>query len=375
MRSLILSLVLLLAATAPVQAAPRPECLFVNANSSPNAVASFQISRNGHLTPAVGSPFSTFWPSSLRRTVGSLTASGDYLYATSSGDQLSVPGTVAGFRIQEDCSLVALPGSPWQAGFGAAGVAATAELVFVANHTESTLKVYRIAEDGTLAPERTIFMGPNQGPFDMELDPRGRTLFLNLHTFAKIAVFRIGRGGDLRPVVGSPFDLPGMFLHGLTLSKNGRRLYDVSSRFSVTGMEIARDGSLEPLDGSPYPVPSPGDDLLLHRGGRLLFNTTSSGDVHVLRARPDGSLRPAPGSPFDTPGHISSGLAQDAQGRFLFVTHFGAAAPGLPSFVNSVSVHRIDPRGSLTLVGGLNPLSVFGFSSGVLHWSRARDRP
>jgi 6-phosphogluconolactonase (cycloisomerase 2 family) len=307
--------------------------------------------------------------------VGSLVAVGEYLYATSSGDQVSTPGTVSGYRIMVGCALEPLPGSPWRAGFGSAGIAATDEAVFVANWAESTLQVFDINHDGSLDLRQTLSQGPNQGPFDMEVDSRGRYLFLNLHTFSKIAVFRIGRHGALTSVVDSPFDIPAMFLAGLTLSPNGRWLFDGDPRNrTVHVRRIGPNGALQIVGPGSMTLPRAARDLLVHRRGRLLFATSHSGELHVFRIDPDGSLSPVGTSPVSTVGNSPVGLAQDPRGQFLFVTQGGQAGPGPPSFINSIAVYRIGRNGSLQLVDAPYPLGIFGFSAGVLHWSQPADR-
>ncbi len=142
-------------------------------------------------------------------------------------------------------------------------------------------------------------------------------------------------------------DTPTLFPGGsgaLTLARSGHLLYMGGE--SIHGYRIKGNGQLQPLPGSPYRVP--GGYLAVDPFNRFLyatnFNTTylAPGTISVYRIEPNGSLRAVPGSPFPT-GSAPWQIAVDPFGRFVYVANLDG---------RDTTVYRVLENGALTQVTG-----------------------
>lgn len=141
---------------------------------------------------------------------------------------------------------------------------------------------------------------------------------------------------------------------------------NASSGSAVVGYRVGPGGELTPLPGSPFATGGLGQGVGLLVSGdsglaissdrRLLFAPNrGTNDISVFRIRGDGTLAGVPGSPFPTGGVTPTSLA--VHGNMLFVAH-----TGLGLFGNCADCDyrgfRIGKSGRLTPIpGAVLPLS------------------
>src|SRR5260370_19126381 len=118
--------------------------------------------------------------------------------------------------------------------------------------------------------------------------------------------------GALTKLPGTPTLFPGGS-GALALARYGHLLYMGGE--SISGYRIEGNGQLQPLPGSPYQVP--GGYLAVDPFNRFLYAAISSysprtfSAIAVYRIERNGSLKPVPGAPF-AGGTDHSQIAVDA---------------------------------------------------------------
>ena len=161
---------------------------------------------------------------------------------------------------------------------------------------------YRTGGTGTVDP------GVN-GSIDAEGQiavHRGRKLLFAVNQGSDtIAVFRIGAGGRLTPVPGSPFasggrspaalGIAGDLLVVVNKAHDPRR--DISEeRPAYTTLRIGEDGALAPA-GHSFPVDPGASPTQAFVTGAVVIGTEESGPFRSFTLSPDGELEESPGSP------------------------------------------------------------------------------
>jgi 6-phosphogluconolactonase len=171
-----------------------------------------------------------------------------------------------------------------------------------------------------------------------------------------ISGFRVGSGGSLTPVPGSPFPTGGALPEGVAISPPGPaaggRLYVANfASNNVSAFRINADGSLTPVAGSPFPAgPSPMQPVVAPGGGRVyVTNHGSPGGVTALRRNLNGSLTQIAGSPFSTVDLNAFGIAITPDGRNLYAANENRANNADP---RRVAAFSIAADGSLSQVPG-----------------------
>jgi len=223
--------------------------------------------------------------------------------------------TISGFSRAPDGSLTALPGSPFVAGGAGLGAGLASQ------------GAIQTADDGRYV--LAVDAGSNQ-----------------------ISVLRIGFGGSLTPVPGSPFASGGVEPDSITVNLG---LVYVSNTgvggTNYTGFTLSPRGWLNPIPGSTVALPAgsgPGEVVLNGDNTRLagMRVTTSLIDSFVL----DRSGRPhaAPGSPYAAQGLGPFGSQfrpTDPDQLFVDNAHNGTG-------LGTVSAYDDLPDGTLSAVGG-----------------------
>ncbi len=179
--------------------------------------------------------------------------------------------TIAGFTRSATGTLIALPGSPFQA--GGAGLAGTPsqDAVKFADHDR-----YLLAVDA----------GSNQ-----------------------ISVLRVGSDGSLTPVPGSPVASGGVQPNSIAVNGNLVYVSNIGSP-NYTGFFLTPWGQLRPIPNSTVTLPAgenTGDIVINNEGTKLVGaviggTTAGSSFLNSFRVNWDGTLTAAPGSPLQAQG-------------------------------------------------------------------------
>ena len=176
--------------------------------------------------------------------------------------------TISGFSRAGDGVLTALPGSPFAAGGAGLGAGLASQgAIETADHR------YVLAVDA----------GSNQ-----------------------ISVLRIGRGGALTPVAGSPFSSGGIEPDSITVNRGLVYVANTGTGASnYTGFTLTRGGRLIPLWGSTVPVPAGsglGEVVLNGDNARLAGMRVGTSLIDSFWLGWTGRPHAAPGSPFAAQG-------------------------------------------------------------------------
>ncbi len=137
------------ASPAAVSLSPNGMFAFSATNDGKDIYAFTIDQSSGALTALSGNPYLTTFATGSPYPDIAVSPNSQYLYLASSGD-----GKVAGFSIdQTSGALTALPGSPYTAGLGAAGIPAfspNGNFLYVVNSTANTVSGFAIGAGGAL---------------------------------------------------------------------------------------------------------------------------------------------------------------------------------------------------------------------------------
>ena len=219
-----------------------PSGRFVYLGTRFSGVGAFSFNaKTGMIKPVTGSPF----PAQRRTRELAIHPSGKYLYASN-----GYSNSVSAYRINENTGgLEELSGSPYSVGdFGdidymrvsmfevpseAGGLPHAIDMdprgrfVFVPNKAAASMSVFRI--DQSTGRLKTIkgspfFIGFN--PYRSKVHPNGRFIFTTLWADGKLAVHAIDQdSGRLTPVNGSPFSLNSDAPVHIAFNSDGSRAY------------------------------------------------------------------------------------------------------------------------------------------------------
>lgn len=340
------SSVLLLCLTVTITLHAQHNFLYTNNDVFPaNNISGYSVGSTGTATPLAGSPFltggeGTGAPSDSTVAVQKITTARNFLYASNSQSS-----NISAFRIHQNGTLIAVPGSPFATGiledcFSADGVpcegiplaASPDERYLFAAHPgqskkfpgSSELYAYRIAENGALVPvPGSPFNAGGQRPFYLKVTPDGRFLAVILDLNV-ISMFRIGVGGSLSPVPGSPFPVASPV--ALEFNCSGE-MFVAELGPIIQTFKISRHGELETVAQPPVsPRASFETDLLLSRDRRHLFESNLFEDeVSIFDVSRHQSLTEEPFSPTATGGgtnfdDFAARLALNKDGTLLYVS-------------------------------------------------------
>jgi len=177
--------------------------------------------------------------------------------------------TISGFSRADDGALTALPGSPFAAGGAGLGAGLASQgAIEAADHGR-----YVLAVDA----------GSNQ-----------------------ISVLRIGAGGSLTPVSGSPFSSGGVEPDSITVNHG---LVYVSNTgaggTNYSGFTLSREGQLDPIAGSTVTLPAgsgPGEVVLNYDNTKLAGMRVTTSLIDSFTLDRNGRPHAAPGSPYAAQG-------------------------------------------------------------------------
>lgn len=318
--------------------------LYINNNDFENSVSGFRVNDDGSLVRLPGSPYLTGGSGGRRPAVGGITVAKKprLLFATNNRDN-----SVTGFRINTDGSLTRLGSPAATGGLYASGVAVNKQgtRLFVANIDSDSIASFTV-ENGQIRPVSGSPFRAGNGPIDLVLNKPASILFAS-HQFSHgIGVYSIDASGRLQ--FNNEAITLGLLNHGLTLDLATERIYvSELGNNSISGYRVnTQTGALTVLPNTPYftdgsrPI-----GVTTTRDGRFIFvSNNNNSSITVFTVNSDGSLRAITGSPFTTDGQGPAGMVTNKKSTLLFVVNGGQGGS------NDVSVYRIAASGALTPV-------------------------
>src|SRR3984893_7311897 len=160
-------------------------------------------------------------------------------------------------------------------------------------------------------------------------DPKGTLLFVPDACNKNVAVFTIdSKTGSLAAATGSPFTAgEGNNVEQPVVDPSGKFLYVPADSAQIVGFKIGTGGALTAITGSPFAAGGNNETAVIHPNGKFLYaadgnNVDSLPGPSISAYSIDatsGALTAVTGSPFglaDTPKF----LALDRTGKYLYVT-------------------------------------------------------
>lgn len=217
--------------------------------SSSGSIFAFTINQDGSLTAVAGSPFQAGAGLSHLAVVPSTTAPGTaFLYGANSDD---ANGSISAFSIASNGVLTAVAGSPFPtaSGSGPEGFYAGSNILYVALKNANAVAALAIASDGSLSLIAAPFPA---GKGTTSLNGAGGFLFAANNGDGTISSYSINAtSGMLTQVPGSPF--PAATPSGDVLYDNGKLFMPNASGNSIDGFSPdLSSGTISLLTGSPY---------------------------------------------------------------------------------------------------------------------------
>jgi 6-phosphogluconolactonase len=333
--------------------------------------------------------------------------SGKFLYVNNDTDTNNY---VSAFTIKSDGTLQEMAGSPYAtSGAGSAGgyyaansiaLARTKKLLFVANHGDDTITVFRVSlSTGALTQigDPVASGGTMGGSGSMAVSDEEKFLFVANDSTTSISVFAISSTGTLTPVTNSPFNI-GVSTDGITMNLVGTILYvsaPQSNQLAV--LNVAADGTLSQIAGSPFTfdnitsfalasatvgvatgvtgqiasyiidpsgAPTLSTSIALgvmgqcittsHNGQLAIVSGGDTNAISVIQVGSDGALAPVAGSPFATAAPSSGYAVANPKGTFLYATE-----------QNQIEAFGIGTDGALTSISSY-PLTNPGYAMGLV---------
>lgn len=273
------------------------------------AILPYSVGADGVLTPL--SPVSTGADSGAYGIA--IAPDGRSLYVA---DDAS--GTVSVFAIGDD-GVPTLLGAPVETGVeNPRGLAVTPDgrFLYVGHsflhgtepHPTDALVRFAIDGDGALG-ERGAPITVGGGAEAMAVSPDGRFLYVATSATDQVFGFRIGAGGDLTAVPGSPFaavDFP----DGMAMAPDGRHLFVAhpgpvrpDAERAVVAYSVGGDGALTLVEGSPFAAGQGPAGITTTPDGRFLYvSNVDSHDLSAFAVEPGGVLRTLGEAPVPTGG-------------------------------------------------------------------------
>ncbi|MFL5797617.1 MAG: lactonase family protein [Actinomycetota bacterium] len=244
----------------------------------------------------------------------SLAVKGSLLYALNAGDA-SHAGSITGFRVHDNGTLHAIPGSARPLSADSVGPAEVlfspnGRVLVVTEKNTNLIDTYAVGSSG-LATGPTTHPSSGQTPFGFAA--RGRRLFVSeafggATDASAVSSYRIADDGSLH-VISASVPTTETAACWVVVTPDGRYAYDSNTGSnSVSGFRIGPNGSLRLLDAdgkSGDTGGAPADAAVA--AGFLYTNDGAGHDISAFAVNGDGSLTPDSGATGLPPGAV--GLA------------------------------------------------------------------
>ena len=354
------ALVLVLAAPAMASGGGKGAVFTLTNSASGNAVAVFDRTSDGALTPAGTVPTGGNGTGVGLGSQGAIVLDGDRLLAVNAGSN-----TLSLLHVNRQ-GAVSLADVEPSGGVGPISVTVHGRVVYVVNQGDAThgANIHGfLALWGNLVPlagsSRPLSTGA-PGPAQIEFSPNGKHLVVTEKETNMIVTYKVRHG-----YAGPPNAQPsaGVTPFGFAFDKRGRLI--VSEAFGgapdasvLSSYDLARNGTITPITANVATTETAACWVVVTRNGRFTYTTnTGSNSISGYRIAPDGALTllDADGKTADT-GAGPLDLALAKQSRLLYSLNSGV--PEIQGFaVNGDG--SLDPLGS---IGGL-PAGTIGLAA------------
>jgi 6-phosphogluconolactonase len=295
---------------------PRGTLLFVPEACS-NSIVVFNIDQSsGALSPVAGSPFATGTTNfDLQQPV--VDPTGRFLYVPQDFLSGPVQGQVLGFKIGDNGSLTAIPGSPFPAGGSDEGLVIDPQgkFLYVADTLNpGTITAFSIdPNSGALtAITGSPFMLPDQPKF-IAMAPSGKFLYATAPDKGNILVLAVDPNtGALTVGPNTRVVVDALNPQALDISPSGKFLFvtdlgDPEPATPVTGKILAfaidaATGAPTPVPGSPFTAGPNPKRIAADPSGKFVYVTNEDSDNMSAFSvdQSTGALTQIAGSPFAT---------------------------------------------------------------------------
>jgi hypothetical protein len=297
--------------------------VYVNANTTNNAVYGFEVSPSGTLAPLANSPFSTGGVGSNAGFFASrriAVSPNGFLYASNSS-------TIAAFSIDPTTgelifgSLTTVPGGDG-GGLGISlGITGDGRLLIAAGG--SYISSYEIGNNGSLTLINSL---PVPSPVDgLAVAANGQFVAFAMPNANEVAIAIIDTTGQMSWASGSPLFASVSVPTDASIPCTSDRVYFGSVTNAVAGYSVDRNGLLTSLPGSPFTLGFDNQAVAITRDGLHLYASTGP-SVDAWDINSDGSLAAIFGAPFPVP-YAARSITTSADNNFVFAGGENGAAP------------------------------------------------
>ena len=267
-------------------------------------------------------------------------------------------------------AITVVTGSPFTSGFSAspcpdlAAADPKGTLLYVPDECNDNIAAFTIdSKTGALTVVAGAPFASGTGNFSVQqpvIDPSGKFLYIPEDDSPGLVLgFKIGTGGALTAITGSPFTAGGNN-ETIVIHPTGKFLYtadgnDVGGTPGPSISAYSMDGSsgvLTPVTGSPFALGDVPKFLAIDKAGKYLFATGPETETILAFSinSSTGAITAITGSPFAAGGPNPQYIAVSMDGKFLFVANNGDL--DVPTN-GSVSAFTIDATsGAITPVAG-----------------------
>jgi 6-phosphogluconolactonase (cycloisomerase 2 family) len=250
-----------------------------------NDVASFRVTRSGHLTLVDRLPSGGVFPVSVDIADGSA-----YVL-----NRDGATPNVTTFDVDPRGRIRAraiTPLAPGASGAAQVSVAPDGRTLVVTERGSNRLETFTL-RFGRLVGAPTVTPSAGAVPFGFAFSPRG-DLIVSEAGASTVSSYRNGRVTTASLPVGQGAAC------WVAIDRRGRFAYTGNATGSISGFEINRDGSLRALNADGLTATSPRPNDLAFADDYLYAINSFTGSITAYKQRTDGSLEPRPGADLGT---------------------------------------------------------------------------